>query len=397
LKLSSPGVHPPVYYADYLGLDMVLNAQHPLSKLSPSDVSPALAPHVNDGGFAHDEHLFIVTHQAYELWFKQIIVELGSCLRLFDMGNKDNCLPERCLAVVLARLRRIVAILKLLVSQISIIETMDPRNFLEFREYISPASGFQSAQFRIVENLLGLSSKVRLTFQSTDYKKFFSAADAETLSNVEKQQSLLKCIETWLERTPFLQFAQFDFWSHYQSAVSSMLAKQRTELEAYSLFNDEDRERHVRALDQQAAYFDMLFDEKAYEEYRRSQATEHLSYRAMQAAILIRLYHDEPAFHLPNQLLEVLVEMDEWLNMWRHRHVLMVQRMIGVKRGTGGSSGYQYLRSTEADRYKVFIDLTQLATTFVKRSALPDLPANVASHMDYRYADVTKSRRSSTT
>ena len=124
---------PPVHYSDYLQLDKILNAQDPESVKKNAD--------------AHDEMLFIIIHQAYELWFKQIIHELKSISTMFE----DDLMDEREISTAVARLERIIEIQKLLIEQINVMETMTAMDFLDFRNYLFPASGFQSLQFRIIE------------------------------------------------------------------------------------------------------------------------------------------------------------------------------------------------------------------------------------------------------
>src|SRR5258708_22364938 len=130
--------HPPVEYQESLQHDRLLSSQHPKS-----------AEH---GRPAHDEMLFIVVHQAYELWFKQILHELDSVL---DLCRQDS-VDERSIGVAVARLQRIAEIQKLLIDQLHILETMTPLDFLDFRDLLVPASGFQSVQFRLIEKKLGL-------------------------------------------------------------------------------------------------------------------------------------------------------------------------------------------------------------------------------------------------
>ncbi|HTC81252.1 MAG TPA: tryptophan 2,3-dioxygenase family protein, partial [Acidimicrobiia bacterium] len=125
----------PVYYWSYLHLDQLLSAQVPLS-------DPP----------AHDEVLFIVVHQAFELWFKQILFELDAVLAV--MGQ--DVVAEKDMGEVVAHLMRITRIQRLLTDQIEVLETMTPLDFLEFRDVLIPASGFQSVQFRLIENKLGL-------------------------------------------------------------------------------------------------------------------------------------------------------------------------------------------------------------------------------------------------
>jgi tryptophan 2,3-dioxygenase len=127
-----------VYYKDYLQLDKILNAQE------------------TESTDAHDEMLFIVIHQAYELWFKQVLYEVNSVIDLFKKPEIQDNSPD--LYMVNHRLSRVVTILKVLVQQIDIMETMTPLDFLDFRDLLRPASGFQSVQFKLLEAGLGLEN-----------------------------------------------------------------------------------------------------------------------------------------------------------------------------------------------------------------------------------------------
>ena len=127
-----------LYYWDYLHLDYLLSAQNPKS---------AEAGHPQ-----HDEHLFICVHQTAELWFKQILVELDAVMAVMGLPVVD----ERDLGTALARLERINQIVKLLTVHLDVLETMTPLDFMDFRGFLMPASGFQSVQFRLIENRFGL-------------------------------------------------------------------------------------------------------------------------------------------------------------------------------------------------------------------------------------------------
>jgi tryptophan 2,3-dioxygenase len=177
----------PILYQDYLQLDKILDAQFPVSK--------------KYGNMAHDEHLFIIIHQAYELWFKQLIFELDSIISLLAKPIVD----ERCLLVVVQRIQRINMIWKLLNDQIGILETMAPTDFIDFRGYLSTASGFQSLQFRIMENKLGLQEQMRIKFNQQKYDYLFTDAEPkEKLKQSIEEPTLLNLITKWLERTPGL-------------------------------------------------------------------------------------------------------------------------------------------------------------------------------------------------
>lgn len=353
-----------VYYSDYLMLDELLELQKPESAKA--------------GKEAHEEHLFIVMHQTYELWFKQILHELGSIIDLFGKAT----LPERFMAVVVNRLERVTSILKVLVDQVTILETMDPLDFLEFREGLSPASGFQSVQFRVLENKLGMVQDSRIQYQKTHYHTFFAKEHIKQLEESEKSDNLLNLIIKWLERMPFLQFNDFDFWKSYQEAAKKIADDERKLVEEDASLSAELREFHLKELKKNEESFGTLFDEAKYEE-RRERGDVRFTYKAMQAALFICLYKNEPLCHMPHRLLTLLMDIDELLALWRYRHALMVQRMIGVKIGTGGSSGYHYLRSTVSDKYKIFIDLYNLASYFIPPHTLPRLPRNIQKSMDF--------------
>src|SRR4030095_2713662 len=136
-----------VHYHSYLQLEKILDAQFPRST-QVQEVT------------AHDEMLFIIMHQVYELWFKQIIHELESISIMFE----DNIMDEREISTAVSRLERIIEIQKLLIQQINVMETLTAMDFLDFRQYLFPASGFQSLQFRVIENLLGLKQDQRLQY-----------------------------------------------------------------------------------------------------------------------------------------------------------------------------------------------------------------------------------------
>ena len=133
-------MYPPVYYSEYLQLDKILDAQQPKSELYNVK--------------ANDEMLFIVIHQTYELWFKQILFEVGLVQQVFSQDDIDDNKADLSNAV--HRLHRVTQILEILVGQITIMETMTPLDFLDFRDFLRPASGFQSIQFKILEAALGL-------------------------------------------------------------------------------------------------------------------------------------------------------------------------------------------------------------------------------------------------
>jgi tryptophan 2,3-dioxygenase len=238
-------------YAEYLALDEVLGAQRPRSD-------------------EHDELLFIVVHQVYELWFKQLIHELVHAQELLEGDHT---------ARVLHTLRRALTILKVVVAQIDVLETMTPRQFTGFRGRLEAASGFQSAQFRELEAVLG--------------RRDPTVVDAYPAASLSRRR-----ITDAMTRRPI-----YDSFLRY-------LAAHGYAVPASAL------ERDVSAPIERLPELDDL---------------------------LLAVYTDDAG---PAQVCERLVDLDEGFQEWRYRHVKMVERTIGDKAGTGGSSGAAYLRST---------------------------------------------------
>jgi tryptophan 2,3-dioxygenase len=221
----------------------------------------------------HDELLFITIHQAYELWFKVVLLEIDQAITL--MNEDRPAAAERAL-------RRIVEIEKLLVNQIHILETMSPISFLEFRDQLNPASGFQSMQFREIEFSSGLK-------------------DAHILSEFRNDPFAYDRLS--------LRFSQPGLGEAF-----------------YGLLRR-------KGLDAPA-------DDDAIDETERKQR-----YGQRTRAVLELLTHFEERYE-EFKLGEALLEHDEFFSLWRSHHIKMVERMVGAKRGTGGSEGIGYLRTT---------------------------------------------------
>ena len=232
-RLRRGGSSETVYYHSYLQLDKLLSSTRLLSAPS-SDASPSER---NLQG-AHDEHLFIIIHQTYELWFKQVLWELDSVVRLFDA----HYVPEASVGLATSRLHRVSEILRILVDQLTVLETMSPMQFLDFRDHLFPASGFQSLQWRLIENTLGLRRERRCSYGEQAYCSFLREDHAEAVGAAEARPSLLKLVQRWLERTPFLKCKAaspttarrsapptnaeddgdwYDFWESYRGVVDA--------------------------------------------------------------------------------------------------------------------------------------------------------------------------------
>ncbi|NXE94911.1 T23O dioxygenase, partial [Menura novaehollandiae] len=340
-------------YGEYLQLNKILNAQELESE--------------KKGKKIHDEHLFIVTHQAYELWFKQILWEMDSVRVIFQNGHVRD---ERNMLKVITRMNRISMILKLLVEQFSVLETMTALDFFDFRYYLSPASGFQSLQFRLLENKIGVPQSLRVPYNRRHYRDNFKGQDYELLLKSEQEPTLLQLVEAWLERTPGLDAEEFDFWGQFEVNVLKGLEEEFALIQAKA--ESEEKDDLLSEFQKQRDVLLSLFDEKRHE-HLLSKGERRLSYKALKGALMIYFYREEPRFQVPFQLLISLMDLDVLMTKWRYNHVCLVHRMIGSKAGTGGSSGYQYLRSTVSDRYKVFVDLFNLSTFLVPRHWIPKM------------------------
>ena len=244
---------PPLTYANYLDLEKLLTLQNPRS--TPAE---------------HDEMLFIIIHQTYELWFKQLLHECEKIKRDFSAGELFGAIHS---------FKRTRTIMKTLVGQLDILETMTPSSFSSFRDRLETASGFQSVQFRELEFLLGYKRSVALAHVKPD----FPGAD--------------RLIQRVHERTVVDHF--YDFLETRGAQIPAEL-----------------KNRDVTKPNGP--------DERVQKE-------------------ILRLYKNSPECSI---LFELMTDFDEGLQEWRYRHVKLVERTIGAKKGTGGSPGVPFLKES---------------------------------------------------
>jgi tryptophan 2,3-dioxygenase len=342
-----------LYYSDYIELEKILNSQHPKSFTSMEE--------------GNDEMLFIIIHQAYELWFKQILFELDLVRNIFirDRINDNSDDMSR----VVQRLKRVVKILELINQQVSVLETMTALDFLEFRNHLLPASGFQSRQFRLIEAKLGLKMEQRY---KTEYYKHtrrgsLSEADLQEVNQIESENTLKELIIQWLERMPFFDDA---YWKGHVHSRSM-----------------DDEGRHQFWVDYRNAYQTSLSETESgrlseFDKVFFDDGRGDVSPAAMRSALFITIYRNLPIFHLPFELLNTLSEIDELLSNWRYRHFMMVRRMIGIRAGTGGTSGAGYLEGTLSQHY-AFKEITEVATFLIERSKRPTLPNTLKEKVSF--------------
>lgn len=339
-----------MHYSDYLQLDKILNAQQPEGERL--------------GEPAHDEMLFIVIHQAYELWFRQLLFEVESVVGIFGQPTLNDNSPE--LQTIVHRLSRCATILKVLVHQIDIMETMTPMDFLDFRDKLRPASGFQSVQFKLLEARLGLKYEHRYGQQY--YLSQLRQPEVDRIKSAESAPTLLELVNKWLERMPSVWTEGWlaDYRQRYQASLADA---EKGNLE----------------------YFDAVFSGKAPSSssagtpssgQQQAQPSRSLSPLACRSALFIMLYRGYPLLQLPFQVLHQLLEIDEQLSTWRYRHMSMVSRIIGSRIGTGGSTGKDYL-SSALDRHHLFREVAALTSFLIERRRLPALNVDMESRLGF--------------
>jgi tryptophan 2,3-dioxygenase len=259
-------------YGKYLQLDKILNAQTCQSELH--------------GQLVHDEHLFIVIHQAYELWFKQVIFEIDSIRTIFEQEK----IEEAQMLEVNKRLQRVVMIVKLLADQVLILETMTPLDFMDFRDHLSTASGFQSLQFRLMENKLGVKSEHRVRYNKNNYRDVYKSKEKELeqLIKSEEEPSLFDLIERWLMRTPGLDVHDdFCFSTRYQDAINKMLEATLKDIETET--NPRVREVLLSSYKKKKEQYSTIFDKEKHNSLT-ARGERRFAFEAMHGALMISLY-----------------------------------------------------------------------------------------------------------
>jgi len=352
-------------YSTYLQLGKVLNANLPLTKPT-----------------AFHEHLFISTHQAFEIWFKQIVYDMDYIIDIM----RQNPIPESDLLLVQRVLKRINEIFRVMPQQFAILETMTPLDFMEFRTALGTASGFQSIQWRLLEVKFGLTNAKRVMCGGQTYDESLPSAEQEFLNKHvgEQETNLFEVVASWLERTPFLgeetwltQGSNFNWWQQFEKAVDDWLHARREDILKLNLPEWETKMRLDSDVTGLRTKFEEILHEDKFGKLKERESIR-LSYKAYKAAIMILLNRNEPLFQIPFQLLQELTDLDAKITQFRYRHAEMVNRMLGTKIGTGGSSGYEYLIETTR-KHRVFSDLYHTSTYMIPPSMIPKLPDKVKS------------------
>jgi len=351
-------------YWDYLQLDQLLTLQSG----------------VDDEGDVElpDELLFVVVHQAYELWFKLVLRSVRLARNHLDQPRVD----EETIPHVVHHLRRINSILRLGVSQFEVVETLTPQGFLDFRDKLVPASGFQSFQMRELEILMGLEDADRLMYGKVDPIRHIDETAHDTpagrmararVAQARSERSMLTVLNDWLYRTPIQGSVPSD--DDDDDVVTTFIDDYLGRMEEQF---DGSLERLVAALDvsdpeaMKARFDNLRSAARAFLHAETIDPDERARVRRIRAAALfIESYRELPLLSWPRLLLDLVVEMEEQMVLWRHRHARMVERLIGRRVGTGGSEGVDYLDKTGA--YRVFRDLWAIRTVLLPKRLLPEL------------------------
>lgn len=327
----------------------------------------------DEGAMENDEVLFVTVHQIFELWFKLVLRELSTGRDLLRRP-----LAEEDLSGVVDGARRATVVLHHAVSHFEVVETLKTAGYLGFRDKLMPASGFQSAQMRQIEILMGLDQDDRIPLGTEgSYMQALRAHDggeSPALRRVQDQiddgPTLKDALYDWLWRTPIDGCGPDDpdadatldgFIEAYSRAHSSEVDRS----EGLALERTHSKEEAAKLRARYAAERQALTDHLAADGDPRS--------RRIRAALLFILGHArQPLLAWPNALLEAITALEQAFIVFRQRHARMVERVIGRRTGTGGSSGVDYLDQT-ALRYRVFTDLWAARTYQIRLEAMPAL------------------------
>jgi len=354
---------PPINYWDYIRVEELLSLQGGLEQ--------------DSSGVSNDEVLFITVHQIYELWFHLVLRELGSLRDFFH----QEVVAEQALSNAVRSIRRVSTLFRQCAAHFEVMETLTTRAYLGFRDKLMPASGFQSGQMRQMEILLGLPAAERIPLGSSeswlDALRAHDGSESSALRRVREQlengPSLLAAVEEWLFRTPIDGVGPTEAGAEATLArfVDAYLAAQASEVDTTCRHalertrSEPDRERlRERYAAEKAALHAFLHPTEAEGGARRR--------RIRAAVLLIHSYREFPLLAWPREVLDGLIELEQLMLVFRQRHARMVERVIGRRTGTGGSSGVDYLDRT-ALSYRVFRDLWAVRTFEIRRDANPPL------------------------
>jgi len=339
-------------YGNYLQLDTLLTLQN-----GPEGHTPQPC---------NDEMHFIIIHQVFELWFKLLNRELEEALNLMEVEE----VSEESIPRVVHHLERCAETLRLMTHQWKVMETLAPQEFLAFRDRLGTSSGFESWQMRSLEMLLGLDAEQRIGGMDpmVHNRKLHQEGKLsdEVMSELDRlaaRPTLKQVLRQWLERTPvegvsgdnailsnFVEGHLASMVEHGETVIAHMV----------EIGHGEEAAVRPRIEGGIASARDFLLPDGQVDAARAG-------------LLFIESYRELPLLSWPRRLIDTIVELEESMLLFRFHHARMVERMIGRRMGTGGSSGVDYLDMTL--KYRIFTDLWAVRTMLVKRDSISD-PTN---------------------
>ena len=340
-------------YGGYLRLEDLLQLQEGPEGYSPSP--------------CNDETHFIIVHQAFELWFKLILSELKSAHQILNSDKVD----EKVMPKLVHHLERVTSIFNLMSQQWKVMETLAPQEFLAFRDRLGTSSGFESWQMREMEVLLGLNHEETSEMNPLGHMRKLSGEGKisksvlENFERISSQPSIKQCLEDWLSRTP----------------INGSVHTDEGDLEVVNSFID----GHIQAMrDHTETVISHIVEighgeeskvrprlESSIVQAEQFLRPEGVVNRSRAGLLFIESYRDLPLLSWPRILIDSFVELEQSMLLFRNSHARMVERMIGRRMGTGGSSGVDYLDMTL--KYRIFVDLWAVRTILVKTDKLTNV------------------------
>jgi tryptophan 2,3-dioxygenase len=353
----------PTTYWDYIKVESLLGLQGGKEE--------------DEAQLSNDEVLFIAVHQIDELWFKLMLRELVVVRDCFARVP----VPEQALASAVRGIRRTGQLLEHIAAHFGLMESMTTRDYLAFRDKLFPASGFQSAQLREVEILLGLDPDERLHLgHENSYLDALKSADGSespayrrVMARIEDTPTLRDALRAWLYRTPISGSKPDDdgddervrsFIEGYLAAQEREGRAQLAQAEAFATNADDVTRLRTRYEAAARSARDFLFAQDVDPANRAKRS------RVRAALVYIESYRELPLLAWPREVVDSIVALEQAFLIFRQRHARMVERVIGRRTGTGGSAGVEYLDQT-ALRYRVFSDVWAVRTLLMRRDALP--------------------------
>lgn len=354
----------PANYWDYIRVEELLALQNGIA--------------ASEAELGDDEVRFIVVHQVDELWFKVVLRELVAARDLF----KQPRVPEDALAGAVNSLRRVTVCFELAAQHFRLMETMRTQDYLTFRDKLNPASGFQSAQMREIEVLLGLADRDRIPFGNEgsylDALNSHDGSPSPARARVERRlgdgPTLKAAVDAWLHRTPIQgsspgdpgdERVVGDYIARYLVGHEQLYQRALQHAVAVQALTPADQDRL------RARYHGQLQGARRHLEAEDAPPERRAFVRRLRAAILfVDSNRTLPLLSWPGQVIDGLIEAEQAMLVFRQRHARMVERVIGRRIGTGGSDGVAYLDQT-ALQYRVFTEIWAARTLLLPPDLCP--------------------------